>query len=60
VRLCRILDHDQVAALRDFHDRIHVGRLAVQMHRHDRARPRCYARFDLVDIHRAGDGIDID
>ena len=35
VRLARVLDDQQPVALRDLQDRIHVGRLAVEMDRHD-------------------------
>ena len=36
VRLGRVLDHDQAVPPRDRQDRIHVGRLPVQVHREDR------------------------
>ena len=47
VRLAGVLDHDQAVASRDRQDRIHVGRLAVEVHRHDRLGPRRDRRFDL-------------
>ncbi len=46
VRLAGILDHDQAVAARDLEDRIHVGRLAVQVHRDDGLGARGDRRLD--------------
>ena len=39
-RLRRVLDHAQVVLRGEREDRVHVGGLAEEMHRDDRARPR--------------------
>ena len=39
MRLASIFDHGQAVAASRLHDRIHVGRLAIQMHRQDRLCP---------------------
>ena len=46
-RLRRVLDHDQVVRVRDRHHGVHVGHLAVEMHRDDRAGPARHLRRDL-------------
>jgi hypothetical protein len=60
VRLARVLDHLEPVALGDLEDGVHVGRVAVEMDRHDRLRLRRDLRLDLVDVHRERDRIDVD
>src|SRR6186997_1992382 len=38
MRLAGVFDHKQLMAVRDVHNRLHIGRLSVQMHRNNRAR----------------------
>jgi hypothetical protein len=40
VRLATVLDDQEAVSIGDLHQRRHVGRLTVQMHRHDGLRPR--------------------
>jgi hypothetical protein len=60
VRLRCVFDHYEIPPGGDLHDRVHIGRLAIEMNWHDRAGPRRDPGLDLADIHRAGVGIDID
>ena len=46
VRLGGVLDHDQAVLPGDLHDRVHVGRLAVEVDRHDGLGPRRDRRLD--------------
>ncbi len=69
VRLRGIFDHDQSVPPRYFHDRVHVGRLAVEMHGQDRLgagrdrgldRGRIHGERARIDIHqhRPRSGVD--
>ena len=60
VRLRGILDDLQVVALGNLEQRIHVHRVAVDVHRHDRPRPGRDARFDLGDVHRPRQRVAVD
>jgi hypothetical protein len=46
VCLRSVLDHREAPPLRDLENRIHVGRLAVQVHGDDRLRPGCDRRLE--------------
>src|SRR6202045_2268553 len=59
VRLRGIFDNNQPMSTRDFHDRIHVGGLAIQMHREDRLRAGADRRLDCRWIQRERTWIDI-
>jgi hypothetical protein len=50
VRLSGIFDDFQAAPLGQLTDRFHVGRLTVEMHRHDGACPRRNRLLDLVRL----------
>ena len=52
VRLARVLDDGDALAPRDVENRVHVGRLAVQVHGNDGFRPRGDGGFELRRIHR--------
>ena len=54
-----ILDHPQPATACDFQDRVHVGRLAVQVHRDNAHGALGYLRLDQRRVDRVGDGIDV-
>ena len=60
VRLRRVLDHPQAVPPGDGQDRVHVGRLAVEMHRHDGPRARRDRRLDLGRIQVVGIGRNVD
>jgi hypothetical protein len=60
VRLRRILDDEQSVPARDRQNRIHVGRLTVQMYRQDRLRSRRDRRIELRGIERERLRIDVD
>ena len=59
-RLRRVLDDRDAARLRRLDDRRHVGRLAEQVHRHDRLGPRRDGRDRRVDVDVERVGIDVD
>ena len=54
-----ILDHPKVMALRDFHHRVEVRGMAVQMHGNDSHRARRDRRFDQFRVDAVG-VVDID
>ena len=54
MRLRAILDHPELVLARDRHDRIHVGRLPVQMHRDDADGARRDRGLDRRGIDREG------
>ena len=58
--LCAVFDHGQPVAGGDAVDGIHVGWLAVQRDRDDRARGRRDRSFDQLRIERTGDALDVD
>ena len=60
MRLCCIFDHDQSMTPRDFHDRIHVGRLTVKMYRKNGFGAGRDRSFNCARIQRERAGIDID
>src|SRR5690242_15557502 len=58
--LRRILDYIQVMAPRNLYDWIHVGYLAIQMHRNDRARTLGDCRLNAGWVEVKRERIDID
>ena len=54
MRLRAIFNHPQLVFFGDGHDRVHVRRLAVKMHRNNSHRARSDFRFDLrgIDVER--------
>ena len=60
VRLAAVLDHLQAMAFRDVEDRVHVGRLAVEMDRDDRLGAAGDRLLELGHVHREGCRIDVD
>ena len=62
VRLAGVFDDGQAAARGELEDRIHVGRLAVEMHRHDRPGARGDRGLDggRVDVGRVRQAVDED
>jgi hypothetical protein len=56
VGLARILDHDELVAGRDVHDRIEIGGVTVEVNRQDAARLRSDEALDAlgVEVHRHG------
>src|SRR5665647_225570 len=59
MRLRAILDDPELVLARDRHDRIHVCRLSVQMHRNDADRARRDRRLDRRGIDREGGAVGI-
>ena len=59
MRLRAILDHPELVLARDRHDRVHVRRLAVQMHRDDADRARRDRGFDRRRIDREGGAVGV-
>ena len=60
VGLGGVLDDRDAAAAADLQERLHVGRLAVQVDRQDRPGPPRDLALDLAQVHRVGDRIDVD
>ena len=60
VRLARILDDHQIVGARDGENRIHVGRLTVQVYGQDRLGAGCDGAFDLRDVNKSEHRITID
>src|SRR5438270_8774255 len=50
-RLARVLDQSQTVPLRDRPELVELARVAVDVDRHDRLRPRRYCRLDRPRIH---------
>ncbi len=59
VGLRGVLDDDQAALPRDGEDRVHVGRLAVEVHRDDRLRARRDGGLELRRVHRVGARVNV-
>ena len=59
VGLRRVFDHNQPMPARHVHNRVHVGRLAVEMHGQDRLRARRDRGLNRGRIHRESAGINI-
>src|SRR5215471_20085050 len=59
VRLTAILDDRQAVPGSDSLDAGHVGRLPIEVYRHDGARPRSHEPFDLYGIDGKSDGVDV-
>ena len=59
VGLAAVLDHREVMPRRNPFDRSHVGGLAVEMNRHDRAGPGSYGRNDAFRVDREANRIDV-
>ena len=55
----RIFDHGNAIRLGDIENRVHVGTLAEEMHRHDRLRPTRDLLFDFVSIDVVRQRVDI-
>ena len=55
----RILDDDQLVPAGDIQDRVHVSRMAVDVHHQDRFATRCNPGLDLPGIHLPGTWIRI-
>ena len=53
-RVGRVLDHHQVVSSRDVHDRVHVARTPVEMHRDDGPRAGRDGGLDALGIDEAG------
>ena len=60
MRLGGVFDHDEAVSIRDLHDRIHIRRLTIEMHREDCLGPRRDGCFDCLGIHCVRAGIDVD
>ena len=58
-RLTGVFDHDQIVLFRNLHDRVHIGRLAEEVHRDDRLRARRDLFRDLHRIDVVGHRVDI-
>ena len=61
LRLRRILDNDQLVALGDAVDDIHVGGLAIQMDRNDCGGARCDCRLNrcrIIELSRKAHGLE--
>ena len=50
--MCSIIEHLELILVRDTLDFLHVADIAIDMHRHDRARPIRDQALDLRHIHR--------
>ena len=59
MRLAAVLDDGEAVTRGDALDRRHVGRLAVEMHRHDRARARTHTLRNPIGIDRAALRVDV-
>ena len=59
VRLAAVFDDGEVVARGDLGDGAHVGRLTVEVHRHDRRSVRRHGRGRCVRIERQAIGIDV-
>ena len=60
VRLRGVLDHHQTVALGDLEDRVHLRRLAVEVHRHDGSGALGDRRLDGLRVHVVGGRVDVD
>jgi hypothetical protein len=49
-----VLDDEELSSLRQCHHIVHVGRLSIEVHRHDRPRPGCQAAGGMVDVDGEG------
>ena len=58
-RLAGVLDHGDIALLRDRHDLLDIDRPARQMHGQDRLRMLGDGRLDQIGVDGAGVGIDV-
>ena len=57
--LRRILDNIEFMTIGDLHDRIHLGNLSVQVHRHDGPRSIGYRHLNLIRINIEGERVDV-
>ena len=60
VRLASIRNDRQTVLSRDFEDRRHIRRLAIQVHRHNRFRPRRNRLLDQLDVNQVIGWINVD
>ena len=60
MRLSGVLKDEQAVTFRHRLDRVHLGRLAVQMHRHDRARSRRNRPLDTARVEGIGAWVYVD
>ena len=59
VGLSAVLDHFEVVGSREFHDRPHIGRLAIQVNRDNCTGPGSELRLQFVRVHIEGHWVDV-